>query len=98
MGFERHGQQRFTADGELGKTGESKMVLAIHIDSGATAGVVTLRNGTAVTDTIHVRESGNANSGRTISFAPGFHFPAGCYVDVDANVTSVIVCYDEWAI
>ena len=56
---------------------------------------VLLRNGTAVTDTIYVDEVGSSNTGKTVNFGNGFHFPAGGYVDVDSNVTSVIVSYDE---
>ena len=95
IGISRHGSQLVTADGVLGISGTAKFVYGIHIISAATGAVVNLRNGTLVTDTIYIAETGTASKGITFNYNEGFFFPAGCYVDVDANTTSVIVSYDE---
>lgn len=95
VGISRHGTQLVTADGVLGISAAPKYVYGLHIISGGTAAVVSLRNGTAVTDTIYVTETGTANKGIDFNFGEGYHFPAGCFVDVDVNTTSVLVSFDE---
>lgn len=82
-----------TADGTIGVSGKPVRVYHIHILSGGTAGVVALRNGTAVTDTIWVQETGTASTGATFDYGEGVLLPGGCFVDVDANVTSVAVTF-----
>lgn len=90
------GSQLITADGVVGVSGASKIVYGVHIISGATAGVVNLRRGTAVGDAIGITHTGTISLGVTFPYPQeGFHFPGGCFVDVDANVTSVLVSYRE---
>ena len=90
------GSQLITADGVVGISGQAKVIYAVHIISGGTAGVVNLRRGTAVTDTIGITHTGTISLGITFPYAPeGFFFPGGCYCDIDANVTSVLVSYRE---
>lgn len=91
------GSQLITEDGVLGISGQAKTVYAMHLLSGATAGIVKLRNGTAVTSTIYVQQTApTVSTGNTFVYEDGFFFPAGCYVDVDANVTSVLLSYKEF--
>ena len=88
------GSQLVTADLAVGTSGKPIRVLSIHILSGGTGGVVKLRLGTAVTDTIWVQETGTANTGATFTYGKyGFLFSSGCFCDIDANVTSCLVEY-----
>jgi len=87
------GTQLVTADGIIGRSGKPVRIYHIHIISGGTAGVVAFRNGTLVTDTIWLQETGTASTGATFDYSEGFLLPGGCFVDVDANVTSVAVTF-----
>lgn len=86
-----------TADGVVGTSGAATRVFSIHILSGGGgAAVVALRAGTAVTDTINIKETGVVSTGKTFEYGDrGFLFPSGVYVDVDANTTSVAVAYSQ---
>lgn len=89
------GTQLVTADIAVGDSGTAVRIFCIHIISGASAGVVDLYNGTSTGGTRYVSEDGTASKGKTVFFGPqGFVFPDGCYVDVDSNVTSVLVSYN----
>lgn len=89
------GYQIISADGVLNTSGAAVRVFGINIDSGGGgAGVVILRNGTSGSATAVVTESGTTGAGRHIDFGDaGFYFPAGCYVDIDANVDQVTVIF-----
>ena len=68
-------------------------VWMIHILSGASAGEVSLRNG-GTGDTIHVVETGTANTGRTITYGEqGVLFPAGLALTEDTAPTSTLVVF-----
>lgn len=89
------GSQLLTADGAVGSSGVAVRVFTIHIVSGGTAAIVSLKNGTAAGSTNYVTETGTISTGRTIPFGvAGFVFPAGCFVDVDVNTTSVLVSFN----
>lgn len=82
-----------TTDAAVQASGKAVRVFMIHIISG-TAAIVSLRNGTAATATAYATETGTANTGKTIVYGEqGLAFPAGCFVDVDVNTTSVLVTY-----
>lgn len=95
------GSQLFAADGQVGSSGTPTVrVFALHIisSSGATAPIVSLRNGTSSAATAFVTQTGTATvgAGNTFTFGTqGIEFPAGCFCDVDANTTSALVtfCY-----
>ena len=89
------GNQLVTENGVVGTSGNPIRVFSIHILSGASAGVVQLRNGTADTDTIYVQETGIANTGATFNYAGGIRFPAGCFLDEATAPTSTLVNYTE---
>ena len=94
----RGGSQRITADGVIGVSGAPTRVYGLIIQSGAIAGVVNVYNGTDTTGTIILPTiSGAANQGKAVEGIPaeGIYFPAGCYVDIDANTTSVIAQYEN---
>lgn len=84
-----------TTDAAVQASGTAVRVFMIHIISGGTAAVVSLRNGTAAGSTAYVTETGTISTGKTILFGTqGMMFPAGCFVDVDGNTTSVLVTYN----
>ena len=89
------GTQLVTADGTIGRVSLPVRVYHIHINCGAGGnGVVNLRNGSTVAATIWAICNGTASQGITVSWGEcGILLPAGCYVDIDANVTSVAVTF-----
>jgi len=88
------GSVLFTADGALPPSGQPVRIYNMHIISGGSAGVVSLRDGTTVADTIRITETGTASTGRTIEFGEtGVLFENGCFYDEDANVTSTLITY-----
>lgn len=91
------GSIRLTADGVVGTSGKPVMVHSVVMLSAAGgAGTLVLRNGAADTATAYVQEDGTAASKtKTYNFIGGLHFPAGCFFDIDANVTAVVVNYEQ---
>ena len=90
------GSQFITADSAVGTSGKPTRVFAINFVSGATAGIVIIRNGTSTSGTAYVTENGVISSGKTVEYGtPGVLFPAGCYADVDVNVTALLVTYSQ---
>lgn len=89
------GIQTRTTDGVIGTSGSPIRVFWIHIISGGTASVLAVHNGTSASGTQILSLTGTASTGATFNFAGGARFPAGCYLNVDANVTSVTVGYTE---
>lgn len=90
------GTQLVTADALIGAATKATRVFSIHIISGGTAGVVLLRNGQAVSGTTYVSKTGTISVGVTENFGEsGYFFPAGCFCDIDANVTSCLVSYSQ---
>lgn len=88
------GSVLLTADGAVGTSGRSARVYSIHAISGATPAVVALKNGTSTGGTTWVALTCVASVGNTFDFgAYGIVFPNGCFVDFDANTTSVVVNY-----
>jgi hypothetical protein len=90
------GTQYFTTtDLALGTAGKPTRVFSVSYTSGGTASVVILRNGTSATDAIYVRLDGTINKGTTWNDPNGLLFPAGCFVDVDANTASCAVSFQQ---
>ncbi len=87
------GSERFTADGVVGGSGKPVRVHGAHMISGATAGVVLLRNGPLVSSTIWLELNGIANDGATFNFSTGVLFPDGCFYDENSDVTSTIITF-----
>lgn len=83
-------------DVAVGVSGKATRVFSINFVSGATAGVVLLRNGTSASGTAYIREDGVISSGKTASYGQtGILFPGGCFCDVDANVTAAVISYAQ---
>ena len=87
------GSQLITADGVVGTAYKPIRVFSIHIlSTGGGGGVVNLRSGAAVTSTIRTTQAGTTSTGVTYNYGKtGFLFESGCYCDIDANTTSVLV-------
>ncbi len=89
------GNTRLTADGVVGTSGKPIQVYWIHLVSGATASTTSLNNGTAAGDTAFIQVDGVANQGVTVNFAGGVRFPAGCFMNTDANISYCTIGYSE---
>lgn len=97
--IQNSGSQAFTtSDVVIGTSGKPTRVFAMSFVSGGTAGVILLRNGTSTAGTAFVREDGVISSGKTIQYGTtGILFPAGCFLDLDANVTAGVVSFSQEA-
>lgn len=91
------GSQLVTADAVIGASGKATRVYSIHvISTGGGGAVVSLRNGTTASGTIYVTEEGTTSKGKTVAYGDtGLFFPGGCFADVDANTTSVLVEFSQ---
>jgi hypothetical protein len=95
MAGRTHGSAYLTASGSVGIAGKPKMIYSATIISGATAGVLSLKdNGSS--GTLYLAGTGTINQGVTFNYQEGFFFPHDCYCTVDANTTSVLVSYEEY--
>lgn len=98
--FQCSGSQAIVSgtDAVVGTSGKPTRVFAVNFLSGATAGVLILRNGTSTAGTVYVTENGVISSGKTVAYgAAGLYFPGGCFLDVDANVTGGVVSFSQEA-
>lgn len=91
------GSQLITADGVVGTSGSATRIFNMHIIStGGGGAVVSLKSGTSSSGTVYITESGTTSTGKTFDYGPKGHlFPSGCFVDVDANTTSVLVSFSQ---
>jgi hypothetical protein len=91
------GTQAFTtADVVIGTSGKPTRVFSINFLSGATASVINVRNGTSTAGTALIREDGVISSAKTVNYGTvGVFFPAGCFLDVDANTVSGSISYSQ---
>ena len=83
-------------DAVVGTSGKPTRIFAVNFLSGATAGVLVLRNGTSTAGTVFVTETGVISTGKTVQYGQtGILFPAGCFLDVDANVTAGVISFAQ---
>lgn len=83
-------------DAAVGNSGKPVRVFCVNFLSGGTAGVLILRNGTSASATVFVTENGVVSSGKTIAYGQtGVFFPAGCFLDVDANVAGGVISFAQ---
>ena len=85
------GSQRITADGVVGTSGTAIRLFGYTMRSNAGGlGQIILYNGTDTTGTEKWIGNGNVDSSADKVFGQkGKLFPAGLYVDIDANITYV---------
>lgn len=97
--IQNSGSQAFTtSDVVIGTSGKPTRVFAINFLSGGTAGVIILKNGTSASGTAFVQENGVISSGKTVTYGTtGVLFPAGCFLDLDTNVSSGVVSFSQEA-
>lgn len=86
------GSKVMTASGVVHAQGKAVRVFSVHIISGGTAGVVSLKSGGASGD-IYLKETGSANTGKTIEYGKGVRFPDGLYLTEDTAPTSTTISY-----
>ena len=90
------GSKYLTADGIIGGSGLPVKIYSVTALSGGTAGKVVLRNGSTAAGTIYVNAlCAVVSQTNTFNFESGTLFPDGCFFDKDANVTSVVVTYEQ---
>jgi len=87
------GSTRVTGDGVVGISGKPFRVTCIIVRSVTGAAVVNVRNGAAVSSTIHdVIDVTAANLTVVRDYGSnGILLSGGCYIDVDANTSFVVV-------
>jgi len=92
----RSGAESHTADSVVGTSGNPIRLWAVNMLSAGTAGQLVLRNGTADTDAIWVREVGTVSTGKTVTYGQeGLLFPNGLFYDDDSNFTGVTFQFNE---
>jgi hypothetical protein len=89
------GVDRITADAAVGTSGNPMRVYHATVISGATAGRLTLRNGTSTSGDYYTFTKGAANDDVTRNYEGGMLFPDGCYADLDVNVSAAVISYRE---
>ena len=95
MSIQNAGTQILTATGVIGVSGKPVRIYGIQIVCG-TAAVAHIHSGTAASSTAAYKETGTANTGKTISFGlPGLYFPSGAYCSFETNVSRVIASYSQ---
>lgn len=83
-----------TTDAAVGTSGQPCRVFSVGLISGGTAGVLILRNGTSTGGTAVLQIDGTISKMSTpIDFANGLLFPAGCFMDADANCAGGFISY-----
>lgn len=92
----RAAMQRATADAAISASGVPVIVYGVNMVSGATAGVLILRNGTSASATAVIQVNGVISQGVTKTFGKdGVVFPSGCFADLDTNVTQYTVFFEK---
>lgn len=92
--YNEFGTKLITADGEATTANIPTRVQSIHILSGGGGAAVVSFKNNGSSGTTYLTETGVVSTGKTVYYGQdGVLFPNGCYVDVDANTTSVaVVC------
>ena len=92
------GSKYLSADGVVGVSGKPVRVYSVELLSGATAGILVLRNGSTAAGTIYVNQTcATVSETNTFNWCGGITFPDGCFFDKDTNTTSVVVNYEQLA-
>lgn len=91
----RVGYQVRTTDGVIGTSGTPKDIYGYTFLSGGSAGNIDFHDGTGTTGTQVLDVVGTASQTTTVTFPYGLRFPSGCYINLDANVVSLTVFYQE---
>lgn len=94
--YRNTGSVNLTASGVVGTSGTRVIVFQVVTRStGGGATVVKLHNGTSSGGTIYTTETGITSLSVSTSYVTGAIFPAGCFVEFDANTQNVVVQYAQ---
>lgn len=94
--YRNTGSTNLLASGVVGTSGIRTLVYVVVTRStsgGAT--VVNLHNGTSSAGTVYTKETGITSLSVSSSYVVGAIFPAGCFVEFDANTANVVVQYAQ---
>lgn len=94
--YRNSGSVNLTASGPVGTSGARVTIFQVVTRStsgGAT--VVNLHNGTSAAATVYTKETGITSLSVSTSYVVGAIFPAGCFVEFDANTQNVVVQYAQ---
>ena len=86
------GSANITANTAITPTTAPTWLFTVHLVSGATSSVLTLKNNGS-SGTSYASIQGVANQGITVSFEGGLFFPKGLYATVDANISYATFSY-----
>ena len=92
------GTQQIVGDGDIaiGQSGKPVRVFSIELISGATASTVLTFNGIAIVAANQYGQvDGLASKSVVINYAGGRRFPAGCFLQTDANSAFTIVTFTQ---
>jgi hypothetical protein len=89
------GTQIVTADIAVGTSGSPTRVFSVELISGETASTLILKNGTSTGGTAYAQIDGVANQSVLYNYAGGKFFPAGCFADVDANISYAAITFTK---
>ncbi len=89
------GSQQRSSDGVIGTSGKKIRLYQIIVHSGASGGVVQLRNGTTTGGTEYDEVNGTASISVSASYAGGLFFPDGLFIDLDANTVYVTCIFEQ---
>ena len=88
--------QRITTSGLIGDSGKPIDIVGYSINSGATAGVATFRNGPTSGAAVAWADTAvTVSAERTITLAFPVRLNGGCYMSIDGNITALTVFYRQ---
>lgn len=95
--MEKVGYHVRTTDGVIGTSGTPKDIFGYtFLSGGGGAGAIDFHDGTGTTGTKVIAATGTTSKTTTVDFGGvGVRFVSGCYINLDANVTSLTVFYKE---
>lgn len=90
------GWVRLSASGIVGDSGKPIDVIGYTIKSGATAGVVSVMNGTVQTAPLAWNDQARqVSTEQSVALAYPIRLALGCYVSFDSNVSACTVFYRQ---
>lgn len=91
------GTQYIEGNGDIaiGTAGKPIRIFSVEGISGGTATTLKLFNGTDTSGQQYAQLDGIANESIIINYAGGKRFPAGCFLQTDANSAYTTVVYTE---
>jgi hypothetical protein len=85
-----------SASGIVGDSGQPQILYGYTIKSGATAGVLSIKNGTLATSSNVISTTGTISQEVLFTFPQGTALQNGLYASFDTNVTSATIFYRQY--